>query len=875
MFRRAGSNHQSRGDNLSDHFPNRRISEMANNKKTLERGKSGRAAATTMRRNNPRDPTTNTKQRSRTFTNGSIRFTNETEESFKPQSQWNQQQHRRRRTQQQQEKVMVQSKNDKSPSRRAANSNLFRPSRFRSCALIPHHRISAERERKLPPPTITAATTTISYAKHMRTIESCTSPPRQRLSDNLRRNRGIVATHSVTPSRDTILSKPTASLQNRTTKDTRTDRIEESRNSVRSGTSHNEEATSSMLGEIRDAGNSDRDRLDRIEFTREHTDEATNSTTDCQSKVAVSGFQERTGFRDSLQRSKKSIQSNSVKTEGNEKIVSIRDHKTTPFPSSHCTIESLQPIKTPLGDKKMERSLQYNEDFHSLRLKYTECIQNLVAKTDASLSKTKKNDNCNEPMVVIRSRPLLDHETKKGSYSVVDIPLNSSRTLAMYETNKIMPPCDKKEKMPSVKAHVFQFDAVYSERDSFDEFYSQTVAPSVDIAKMGGVGTIVSYGSDEFGKSNTDSGIEKRLASSLFSKEGPLFLSSARSVFVTFLGFGRHSSDLCIDMLSHVDCDRHFVEVGIESNTRNGTCYKTYGATEIRVTSGPQLLDIFCNVQQKQRILGKESKDTSYSLCKIAIPTNNDEPPGLLYFVQCPAGDQVCSGYGRNSNNDSKEEEKNNSLASLMEFIQGNKKNKSTKKTHICNQPSCNLTRLLGQSILAAKKDETRLCLVASVSPCSDDSDATLSTMLSSREFMTKRRTHSVAKRGNSDRATFDDKKDNIASKTTAAMDQTAENADSLLLPRQWSPTRLWTWMQKKKLVADSNDASFCLEGQISGKVIMAMTKDQLRECFYRKKNNDANNGAAKKLFHALRAENDRIARLRVKRKFALQKSKK
>ena len=52
------------------------------------------------------------------------------------------------------------------------------------------------------------------------------------------------------------------------------------------------------------------------------------------------------------------------------------------------------------------------------------------------------------------------------------------------------------------------------------------------------------------------------------------------------------------------------------------------------------------------------------------------------------------------------------------------------------------------------------------------------------------------------------------------------------------------------------------------------MTKVQLKDYFYRSNGKNGENGA-NKLFNALRAENDRIARLRVKRKFALQKAKK
>ena len=591
-------------------------------------------------------------------------------------------------------------------------------------------------------------------------------------------------------------------------------------------------------------------QLDRIECTREKVDRTWQSK--------ISSFRERIGDQRPSCNQMKIFKRTSFSN--NEEIDSMPDPDQIQIESQDINREKtsftvhsrdIGPLTTPFEDQKTRPSSQY-QNFHFLRLKYTEHIQNVIAKTDtAYLSMVDTEHNSFEPMIVIRSRPLLEHEIQNGDYSIIDVPLKSTRTLAMYETNQL-----PSKKALDVRAHVFQFDAVSSERDSFDNFYSRVVKPGVNNAMKGGLGAILVYGSDEFGKSNIVSGIEKRLANDLFSS----LSSSTPSVFVTHLGLGSGRSDLCIDLMSPY---HHFVEV-IESD---GT-YSAEGATEIGVCSASQLLDALRNVKQNlasERILRRESESSSYSFCRIAIQSNeSNEERGLFYLVQCPSGDEVCSGCEPTETNNNCGA--NNPLARMMEVMQANKKTQFNQKGPLSNNlMSCNLTKLLGQSITSTRKQPSSMCLVGAVSPASEDTGATLSTLLSSREYM-NRRTCSDAGLKDSESATVETK-DAVASKAKGEKKDLAVN-ECLLLPRQWSQKQLWAWMQRKRLVLENT-----LEGEITGKTIMNMTKDQLNDLFYRLEGKNEN--GACKLFDALRAENDRISRLRVKRKFARNKANK
>lgn len=654
----------------------------------------------------------------------------------------------------------------------------------------------------------------VSYAKQMRSIESHS---RARVPRRYSNTAPRIIPHSMRNRDPSPKKRATAKIWALEV----TDRIEKSRNPGIDAHIENSQLLESEDVCKRDHSTQSSDinqkgifgaQLDRIECIREDMDG--------NSQTIISRLRERTENQYLPLRPPKLFERNSF-AEGEEN--SIWDPNQV---SSHGVNDKNTQFQsyggTEIEDQKSARSL-HSQDFQSLRIEYSEYIRSLVAKNDAA--EPSSLDSKDRPIFVIRSRPLLDSEVQRGHFSIIDIPQESSSTLALYETN-ILPD----RKVLDFKAHVFKFDAVFSERASFDDFYSRTVQMNVKDAMKGGSGAIILFGSDEFGKSLTMSDIEKRVAFDLFTNPS----TSPRSVSVKYLGLGP-CNDLCIDLLSPV---HHFAEV-IESDGG----YQAEGVTEIEISSATKLLDTLCRVKQRlasERILRRESESSSYSLCQIMIRNGNVEP-GLLSLVLCPSGDEVCFREIYTNYRDT------NPLANLMEMI----RNKGSTQNGLVGDPPqpCNLTKLLGKSIIARKKP--KVCLVAAVSPSSEDTDATLLTMLSSREYMTA----NTCSNNESDDLEIDKKDTQVE--------------DVLVMPRQWSKTQLLIWLKRKHLV----DAAF-EGGELSGKTIMNMTKVQLNDYFYRSDEKNGDNGA-NKLFNALRAENDRIARLRVKRKFALQKAKK
>ena len=218
---------------------------------------------------------------------------------------------------------------------------------------------------------------------------------------------------------------------------------------------------------------------------------------------------------------------------------------------------------------------------------------------------------------------------------------------------------------------------------------------------------------------------------------------------------------------------------------------------------------------------------------------NRNGEAGCLSLLVCPSGDEVQTLGTEINDSEAKP------LASLMEMI----RNKTSAKNGLPSKPqrTCNLTRLLAPSIFTSK--QSKIFLVAAVSPSSVDTEATLLTMLSSRKYM-----NGIIR-------------SNMELVNTELGEKATPGENTLILPRQWSRIQLIEWLTKKNLI------DIGVGRELSGKIVMNMTKIQLKDYFYCAA--EDGDKRANKLFVALRAENDRIARLRVKRKFALQKAKK
>ena len=501
-------------------------------------------------------------------------------------------------------------------------------------------------------------------------------------------------------------------------------------------------------------------------------------------------------------------------------VTSQVGHTKPQLQSNRMNMES--PAATKLDRQRTVRLL-YAKEFDALRLQSSEYVKNLLVGNNIVKSTLPSGDT-NNLRFVLRLMPLSDFEVKRGDFKIVEAPEESSTAVALYEASTL-----PDLKTLDLKAHLFQFDAVFSEKVSFENIYTRSGVQDLVVrsALKGDSGTIIIFGDDKYGKSSTSSDMFKRAGFDIFSNTR----KSNCTISAKYLGL---YSNRCIDLLGPIG--------SVAKVVKNEGGYQTSGVVEANISSTKEILDTLSQAKERhltETNLRRESEINSYLLCQIMI-RNGDSKAGCLSLLVCPYGDSMHRASEIDKDSANKETK---SLAHIMDIT----RSLMSSQNRLRSESQCNLTKLLSSSITCKKEFNT--CLVAAVSSSSTDTDVTLKTMLLLKNEMDAnlRRT-----------------------KNKELYEKASYEENNLILPRQWSKIQLLNWLTKKHLVTDEAlDSS----EKLCGKFVMQMTKQQLKDSFYYA-TEDADKKTSK-LFAALRGENDRIARLRVKRKFALQKANK
>ena len=469
---------------------------------------------------------------------------------------------------------------------------------------------------------------------------------------------------------------------------------------------------------------------------------------------------------------------------------------------------------TPKLDQRTVRLLYANEFSKMIQVYSAQHVQHILSQNRVEPIKDDTGLS-----FVIRKRPVSETEAETGEFDVVHTPAAYSDSLVLYEASIL---ADRRTR--DLKAHLFRFDNVFSDDDSPEDFYIRTGQPHVLAAMEGGYGSFILVGAKDSGKSQLISDIEERAAFDIFSDSS----SDAQSVSIRCMEL---YGNQCIDLLGPIGTFVRVIETG-------GT-FQLRGGAETYVSSSEDLLTAMSNAKRRyatQGIVRRKVDAESYLIFQISIENSNGT--GCLTFVECPSTDLIkyaeTEGVSKNPT----------PFASLMDCIRGK----------ISRNPidfSSNLTKILHPALTSV---DSKVCVVGTISPVSSETEVTLATLLSIKKVM------NGFPPGRLDLWNPSKEKD-------------SNIADQDSLPRQWSKANLMEWMIRKKfldpqvareLSANTNEEKLC------GRKVMRMTKAELQKTFY--------NGVpdadrlAEKLFVQLRGENDRVARLRVKKKIASEK---
>ncbi|QDS72366.1 hypothetical protein FKW77_008245 [Venturia effusa] len=249
----------------------------------------------------------------------------------------------------------------------------------------------------------------------------------------------------------------------------------------------------------------------------------------------------------------------------------------------------------------------------------------------------KKKDIVTNPDTIIgvRIRPLLPAEIESDdTYAVFPRPGSESGQRTWLENVVDLHELKMGARGPKLDSSSYRVDRLYGPNIGTKSVYDGLVAPLLQLAWGGGIGTLFAYGQTGSGKTYTVSGIEKIVAN-LLNDRKPI------SVFEDTFG-----------------------EV------------KFVGVNETRISTAEDLIRLIDRANTHRATAPTEKNDTSsrsHAICRISIasPLLPSAPDGLLYLVDL-AGSEAARDIVEHKSDRMKEaREINKSLSILTDCIRG------------------------------------------------------------------------------------------------------------------------------------------------------------------------------------------------------------
>lgn len=223
---------------------------------------------------------------------------------------------------------------------------------------------------------------------------------------------------------------------------------------------------------------------------------------------------------------------------------------------------------------------------------------------------TKRISN-NGISVVVRKRPILYYEVDRGEYDVVHPQVGK----ADHHDKVVVHKCEMGPDMrqQAVKRLSFPVSAAFDQNCTNDAFYDEIAHPLVQLAKQGGLATILMYGQTGSGKTYTMTAIETRAVQDLF--QGPSLGNNTR-VQIQFVELASVTRDL----LSKGEAVR--IVEGPDGTVR------FLNATNLLVKSPQELLQAIARGKSLRATHATDKNgesSRSHAVCQISLIANQNE----------------------------------------------------------------------------------------------------------------------------------------------------------------------------------------------------------------------------------------------------------
>jgi hypothetical protein len=465
-------------------------------------------------------------------------------------------------------------------------------------------------------------------------------------------------------------------------------------------------------------------------------------------------------------------------------------------------------------------------DQRTVRVLYSKHFDKMVREHMTRLTRavlqqaTRRNDQQGQHGVSVfaRKRPLLEDEAANGEFDVVNADTGQANAMIVYVTSMLS---DLQTK--DVQANLHEFDHVFAESRLAEDFYMRVAREGVMRAREGGAAAFVVFGSSGSGKTHSMADIEERAAYELFeTSRGTRPISvSVQYLFLT--------GDNIVDLLGPTGSPVHVVDEGGRLRIKGSSDKKAFGPRE--------LLEIMSDVRRRlfrASTLRRQEIAEGFILCNIVV--HHKWAKGSLILIKCPSY-ELSNGDGNAT-----------MFNELMQGIRA-KARGGLQDHHFRGQS--NISKIM-QDIF--NDHLAQISLLATVSPAASSTEETLA-VLDSLSLVASR--GAQAKPAVYRESPPPKEQENESPKSVGS-------ANELTLPRQWSRDELDGWMKRRNLLGKP------VPPDVNGRLAMRMSKNQLKNAFYDGKDLTK----AERLHMALRAENDRVARMRVKVRMAQERQR-
>ena len=173
--------------------------------------------------------------------------------------------------------------------------------------------------------------------------------------------------------------------------------------------------------------------------------------------------------------------------------------------------------------------------------------------------------------VIVRKRPLSEKEIIKGE---IDCITCKNPKITVHECKKKIDGITK-----YIEDHQFYFDNVFSEEESTEDIYNETIYPIIDLIFQKGIITCFAYGQTGSGKTYTMKGIQNLSIENIYKK-----MNDYKSILNIYISFYEIYGDKIFDLLNNKN--------KLQALDDNNGKTHIYGLKEVLVSSKEELLHL-------------------------------------------------------------------------------------------------------------------------------------------------------------------------------------------------------------------------------------------------------------------------------------------